>query len=104
MNLSYDNLNRNPFTGKHTWVWTIGILALLGAGFFINRQAEINKEAEIEKAKIVAASQQKTAEVNSKAMIEKAKIEEEEGTKRTKERWEWTTRIPGLKGEAQKVE
>ena len=72
----------------------LAFLVIVGPiGFFMNSQAKINREAEIKQAEIAARS-----------AIEQAKITQGEETKRTKERWEWTQRIPGLKADAQKSE
>ena len=82
-------------TYKHVWLGTLAVVAIcliVGiTGFFVNRQAEINRVTELEIRKSKNEASVKTAEITQAAK-----------TARTKERWGWTQRIPGFKGDGQK--
>lgn len=95
-------------TYKHFWLSCLIVVAVClifgTVGFFVNRQAIINRETELAKTKVERDASVQQAEINATLSIERAKIEQAAETARTKERWEWTQRIPGLKGDAQKAD
>lgn len=102
------NQKKENMTYKHFWLSCLIVVAVClifgTVGFFVNRQAIINRETELAKTKVERDASVQQAEINATLSIERAKIEQAAETARTKERWEWTQRIPGLKGDAQKAD
>jgi hypothetical protein len=80
----------------------VGAVVLIAGpiGVYSIYTTSVNREAEIQKAKIQAEAEIKQAEIEADARKEIEINEQEKATERTKERWEWTQRIPFFKDEA----